>query len=417
MGIPWHSGRRATTQSMDINSKYLFNPDNLAQGYMRFLLPEGLDPDEMAWGQSERKARIAYVANFISTRRFDERRNFVTIHSPTIKRIITPAAWRHAKKALYPHWDVDASYLTNCFSMGYRWKAEWLRQGCTPHLISCPRFKERLTHLRAKEIEKMCPIELRIYLDLLEIKCTIEDIPSFLRSLPDKPGTKCENHRRSVIRGSIQQIIDQNYEITLRGTNGRLYHPLTRTPREVRRHLTIAGERAVEVDLANSQPYFMAAIFPNVRGLAESVSNGTFYKDVNAAHCHPWNLDDPCCKAELKRVILQCLYGKTSDREKWNNAPESKNARTERALEKAFPGLLRNIKDYAIKGETALANEMQRAESWVFIDDVLPKLQALGIPAIPVHDSILCRESDAPRVREILTNQLFLRTGIPAKVR
>ena len=390
----------------------------LPKDHMCFLLPSGIDPNDPAWGSGERNARIAYVMHFISTRQYDNWRPFVAVHTPTIKSIINRAPWDDARTKLAPYWEIDHRYLPGDFSKGYRWNDQWSKTECVDHFFHCPRFKCRVDSIKAEQIKNLSPVESGVYRDLLKVDCQIEDVDAFLRALPDKSGIKCEFRRRSYYKGSILLICKKSYDIGQRSKNGRMYHSLSRTPRLVRETLTIAGERAVEVDLANSQPYFMAACFPEISGLAASVSAGTFYASINACLDCPWDLAEPDQKSEQKKLCIQYLYGKPIDRHHWNKNSESKLARIERAMGAAFPGLPECLLKYADKqGSTALANDMQKRESEVFIDDVLPLLQSRGIPAVPIHDSFLCRESDGLEIKRLLTEKLTKHTGIRPLIR
>lgn len=156
----------------------------------------------------------------------------------------------------------------------------------------------------------------------------------------------------------------------------------------------------------------MASIFPNVPSLIEAVCTGRFYETINAHLPTPHDFDNSDQKQGHKERCLCVIYGKPKDREHWNKKSESKHAQLERAMGVAFPGLPELIMAYAHEhGETALAHEMQRRESSVFIDQAIPRFQELNIPAIPIHDSILCRESDADAVKQILESILIGITG------
>jgi hypothetical protein len=385
----------------------------LPEGHLRVFLPEGIDPYHPSWGKGERRARIAYVGHRISTHRYDDKRKFVTIHSSIMRSHINSEAWTAATVILGPYLAI-ASYQAGEYSKGYRWKKPWRNHPFKEHHIWCPNFKIRLAGIHEKQIALLSPIEHGIFADMQTLECTIVDIDHFIQTLPPKLDTEIHSSpcRITYYRNSIYQIHERTYNIGKRGRTNRLYHSLTRTPKLVRQCLTLAGERAVEVDLANSQPFFMALIFPGVPGLIGSVCAGTFYEDINVHLSTPYDLTHPDQKQDLKKRSLSCLYAKNKGRFLSNLYPESDSALFLRALDKAFPGLPQLIEAYAKKyGEKALAHEMQRRESSVFIDQAIPRFQELKIPAIPIHDSILCRESDADAVKQILESILFGITG------
>ena len=386
----------------------------LPKDCMRFLLPHGLNPNLLDWGKGNRPAKIAYVAHLLSTRRYDDFRDYVTLHSPTVKEAISAAAWQEAREKLGHLMEIDHSYQVSERSKGYRWNESLRNQDCIAYIIRCPAFKRYLASVMANRLANLGPVEQQVNRDLRLLDCGIHDIENFLRSLPDKPGTKNEAHRRSVFKASILQIFDRSYGRISRDRNGRIHHALTRTPRDVRKQVTLAEEEAVEIDLANSQIYFMAPFFGgSVPGLACSVCEGTFYADINRQLDCPFDLSDSEEKGALKRQCLMRIYAKPLHGFAWYEKPGSTAEKITGAMDAAFPGLPKCLDEYRFRhGATSLANAMQRRESSVFIDTVLPALQRQGIPAIPIHDSFLCRKSHAEQVARSLEDELVRATGL-----
>ncbi len=393
--------------------------ERLPEGHMRFLLPEGLDPTRVRWGSGERPARIAYAAHQISIRPFDAVRDYVALHSPTIKCLIGGTSWADAKLKLGPFLEIDDDYRIGKYSKGYRWNDELRSRACIAHIIRCPRFLEHLRKHDERGQRSLSPIEMGVLQDLHLLRCAIDDPEAFALNLMDSPAPKDEFKRRACVKGSIYDIHDQNYRNPIRDKNGRLHCLLTRTPREVRPHLTIHDEAVVEVDLANSQPLLMVTVFPDVPGLRDSVIAGQFYPDLNANLSCPYDIENPHEKRQLKRDCLMWIYARpTENGYRWFDKPDSRVANIAKAADVAFPGLDRRIRDNRSKnGWTSLANEMQKRESGIFIDGILPEFQRLGIPAIPIHDSFLCRSSHADCVKAIVEDTIMKHTGLRSLVR
>ena len=379
---------------------------------MRFLLPEGIDPYHPSWGKGERSARIAYAAQIVSTSPYDQFRNFVSINSEAMKSIISSEGWCAARNTLSSELEICHKYVLKTHCKGYRWCKRMRRTECVEQILECPGFIKKLAAYHQNRVRMMSPVELGVYESMRLVNCTIGDVDEFLVNLPVKRGTH-ETHRRAVYRASIGRIEEQNYMISKPGKTGRMYHSLAQTPRAVRAHLTIAGEKAEEVDLHNSQPYFMASLFPELGGLAESVCKGHFYEDINANLEDPLDFNKPDERTNFKKSCLTVMYSKPMDRKRWSHQADSWIAKVERAMETTFPGLPARIEGFAGRHDpTAFAIAMQQRESGVFIGSVLPRLQAEGIPAVPIHDSFLCRQSDAELVRNLLEKALFRETRL-----
>lgn len=387
--------------------------DALPEGSMRFLFPHGLNPSFLDSVKGNRPAKNAYVAHLVSTRSYDDNRDFVTIHTPTIQQAIGGAAWHDARRIFMPYLEIHHSYQTGNRSKGYRWIESFRNQDCVGYIIRCPNFKRHLVSVSHKHLVKLGQVAHEVHRNLLLIGCDITDIPGFLNALPDKPGAKSEAHRRAVIGASIYQIHDKSYGGISMDANHRMHHALTRTPRTVRAHLSLADEETVELDLANSQPYFLASKFRKVPSLAGSVCEGRFYEDINQHLLSPYDLHDSEDKCELKRQCLMRIYARPINGYEWYVKPDSRAVMIATAMNAAFPGLPACIDQYRLQyGDTALANAMQKLESSVFIDTALPELQGRGIPAIPIHDSILCRKSHADHVARCLEKELLRATGL-----
>jgi hypothetical protein len=366
-----------------------------------------MDPHDPSWGHGEHPARIAYAAHLVSTEPYDQFRDYVPIHSETMKRILSAEGWCGARQVLRPEWEVNHSYLVDTYSKGYRWNERWRKRECVEHILECPRFAKKIAAHHQQMIMSMSPVAVGVHEVMKLVTCTIDDPDEFIRNLPAKPGSH-ETHRRAVYRASIQKIADQAYVISNPGKSGRMYHTLAQTPRSVRANLTIDGEKAVEVDLHNSQPYFMATIFPELGSLAASVSAGRFYEDINANLESPMNIQKKDERSNFKAACLIVMYSKPKDRLRWCHVVASLPAQIERSMDQCFPGLPDRIRQYAAThGPTALAIAMQQRESGVFIRSALPKLQAMGIPTIPIHDGYLCRASDRESVKRLLEEELF----------
>ena len=84
----------------------------------------------------------------------------------------------------------------------------------------------------------------------------------------------------------------------------------------------------------------------------------------------------------------------------------------------AYSGLIEFLEKYRRKhGKTALPIAMQRMESNVFINGILVTLQTLDIPAIPIHDAIMCRIEDAQKAEQIIYERLLESTKIQPTLR
>lgn len=88
------------------------------------------------------------------------------------------------------------------------------------------------------------------------------------------------------------------------------------------------------------------------------------------------------------------------------------------AADRAFPGIAEQTEKYAkLHGPTALAKELQRRESEVFIDIVLPQLHELGLYAVPIHDGYICLAREVEAVQALLSKELESYTKIRPRLK
>ena len=387
------------------------------EGCKAFWAPEDLDVTQFP-GLGERGSKYAYVANRISTTTYDDFRKFVPIHGATMKKIIGCKGWHATREYFESLWEIDPYYIKGKRSKGYRWIESLRGKKCNVAVLYCPNFIKRLGILLRRRESDYGPMEKELLRVLDTLETTISD-PSFVDQLKDKPGTKDEHHRRTVIEANIHALRNKEFGAITRDRQGRVHYRLTRTNREVRATLVIGGHETVEVDLANSQPFFLAVIFPDIPNLRNSVASGNFYADINSRLDRPYDLDEKIYQyPEFKRQVLMMIYRCPKGNFEWWHDERSKTHSIMQAADRAFPGLNGAIEQYSTKnGPTALPRAMQRMESDAFIDRALPRLQALGIPVGPIHDGFLCRAMDAPRVSKILEDELINVAGLKPTLR
>jgi hypothetical protein len=397
--------------------------DPLPEGHMRFIIPSCFVPIITQSGKGERPARIAYALDYICTTRYDDNRAFVTLNSRVMRKHIGSVAYERFLNLCGPYLKTD-SYEVGVHAKGYRLTESYRKRVCVAHVMKCPGFRRRIEKMRKVNSSTHGPqleehIHSQLLKDLSLLKYDIEDPYSFVRNLPPKKGVVCNTHRHSVILASIYKIYDHSYNSPKLDKNGRLHHILTNTSRAVRKCLTLDNEPVVEVDLANSQPFFMAALFKDIPNLTESTSSGKFYEDVNRQLELPYDLSRPEDKALLKKHCIMRIFAKPNKGgHNWWEDPKSPVKKIGVAMDSAFPGIQSALDNYRnLHGSTGLANDLQKLESKVFIEKSLPKIQSLGIRAIPIHDSFLCKISDAGIITQIVREELFKQTEMSATIR
>jgi len=375
-------------------------------------LPDGLDPKEIP-GNGERPARIAYFGQQLTIRPFDCLSKHVPINATSLRKDISKRAVIEALKYFGPMIETNQSYKVGKHPKGYRWGQSMRGKKAVKHDFICPRFIEKLNSNKASGKAHYGSIERQLDEDMHNISLDIPNIADYINQIPPKLGTRCETHRRNVLQYTAECIQCSDYGLILRSnTNGRIYCCINRLSSYIRPGLLLYGEPVVEIDLASSQPYFLASIFKCLP-LIDAVSKGQFYNRINERLKPPLNFTNISTYKSFKRIILSIIFAHNKYGYRYWTKAEFKHAQVREAMGKAYPGILEFIEQYRRRnGPTALAIDMQSAESSVFIDRVLATLQSQGIPSIPIHDSIMCRLSDVDHVQELMHMHLTKETSI-----
>lgn len=384
---------------------------------LRLYLPKNM-PEGIIRGNGELPARIAYIGHILTSRPYDSNRDYITLNKTLLREQVSAKATDKAFAAYGKLIEIDRKFTPSVRSKGYRWNEILCGFGATHHTYYCPRFKQHLRDIRNKRRSEYDPIRSQLDHDLKGLSLEISNLPLFLNNLPPKLGVKCELHRRTVIQKSAEDIINGNRGlITKSNKTGRIHCLANRLCTHLREHLTLWGSKVVEIDLASSQPYFLATLF-NSRPLREAVSQGEFYHRINEQLDEPIDFDDKDAYASMKQSVLAIIYATPHKGFDYTRDNSWRHYPIVEAIEAAYGGINDYLANYRqTHGQKALSIAMQRMESDVFINVVLAKLQALGIPAIPIHDAVMCRIEDMHMVEQIIYDSLLSSTQIKPTLR
>jgi hypothetical protein len=153
------------------------------------------------------------------------------------------------------------------------------------------------------------------------------------------------------------------------------------TPISERIHALLDGRPCAEIDIRNSQPFCLAALYSpgsiEGPGFVELVTAGKFYEQINEASGRPFSRED---RDQLKEAVFsQILFGRH-----FTSSPLWKG------FTDLFPELARIITARKSADYRNLAIDLQRKEADLMIRRVVPRLadELPGVPMLTVHDSL-----------------------------
>jgi hypothetical protein len=292
----------------------------------------------------------------------------------------------------------DASYRAGEYSMGYKLHKRFaddyhVRVDASPKFIRRAGLQRQLRTLQEIQAERRLPIhnELDAHQHRYLTVCR-EEAAATLEMMTERA---CQD-------SLVQDLVTRSLSFSVSSTM-RVFNSLTGVRRELRPALRIDGEHMGSVDLVCAQPALLAML------MTLSPNQGTFW----AQKCTSYKL----CGCSLESLPL--LMNMTDDVREFCNlttnggfyetlvelsgmdrawvkqrflcdilAPRhSYDCLMRRVFEKEFPTVADYIRRVNHKDHGTMIRALQRAESWLAIEQVCPKLVS-RIPTISLHDSI-----------------------------
>lgn len=213
---------------------------------------------------------------------------------------------------------------------------------------------------------------------------------------------------------------------------GRFHSILTGLCKELRPYLTINGQRLCEIDVVNSQPYFLALVLieqfagdlrradaldlcpPDLRNFAKETTGGGFYETLMEEGGPP--------RDEVKPLVFKILYG-----------PEGLMQHSEltEVFKETFPSVFYKVIDMKRnppEGEKAyyqkkyknkpkfykwVGGALQKKESEVIIRGLCERLRVEypDVPILTVHDSLMTTPQHQQLVHSLMVEEF--RTRFP----
>ncbi len=223
-------------------------------------------------------------------------------------------------------------------------------------------------------------IRKRLVDDLYHVNIDIEGALDYLDNL--KLSNKINNIKYFKNLSSIHGINDK-YLFFKFDSYGRFHTNYTILKREIRRNfLKIDGEDICEIDIKNSQPFFLSILmkkymkdwseYEDVERYFFVVKNGMIYDDLLNRYSNKFKNRDDC-----KLYVYKVLFGKNN-----NNS----------IFKELYPNVLIFINSYkeSMGDHRSMSHELQKIESDFIFNNVIDKLyNKSNIRLFTVHDSII----------------------------
>jgi hypothetical protein len=221
--------------------------------------------------------------------------------------------------------------------------------------------------------------------------------------LKTEKGNELHNiiHRYMVYNTRLNAINDGFLFFKRNKTNGRLDSNLTSLPSFLRPFIQ-SNERLMNIDIKNSQPYFSFTLIRNNPTIDEEellrymelVIGGTLYDylkdEYNNRYNNFWTRD------QMKKMLFKIYYSKITSFKAYKDFFAS-----------IFPNIMQYINNENEVFHNTLSVRLQTTESFSVLDTIMPMLEAKGIRPYTIHDSFVCKESEANQIIETIKNKFI----------
>jgi len=254
-----------------------------------------------------------------------------------------------------------------------------------------------------------------------------------------------DTHQFNCAEASVTRILNGDIFYSVDNTSERFHSNVTNIDKDLRPFLRINGEKLVNADIKNSQPYLSTIILTNPGKVSWLTNNPAFAlllqtlqvslnQDVKkyislviSGQLYEFLMDEfrkdqlALSRIETKKQVLRILFAR-------NRMPKDElNRKARQTFIKNFPTVHRifskvrgheqgnkfnNYKRFAIL--------LQKIESYLMLDVILKRIykDMPGVIAVTIHDSIMTGilTNNVEAVRKIMTEELTFFIGFPPKI-
>lgn len=201
-------------------------------------------------------------------------------------------------------------------------------------------------------------------------------------------------HRLMVHQIQINSISDGWLFFKRNSTNGRLDTNLTSLPSYLRKFI-ISDETLYNLDIKNSQPYFLSVLIKNDNKInpeellryTQIVTKGDFYEYLRDEYYNTFKINKE--RSQMKSMIFKIYYSKVTS-----------YAKDKGFFRSLFPTIMDYIDRTNAECNSKLANSLSTMESFTILDKVMVDLQSKGINPFTIHDSFIVTEKELPIVKQ-----------------
>jgi len=387
----------------------------------RFYIPREVKEEDLLDDRYKKRSKLAYILHqiiYLST--FAPgywERDFVPLYSKSLLKILGRRYRKYLDWLLGRGIIVEgkkgstASHSSNEYALAPEYRDDWTYWTCRDEkLIGRIReytFDQKDAHLFWK---RQPFVHLRQGLEKTEIDALNSQVWIERQDLTDG--------QKRYYRACVENIHEGTNTVSLNPTNNRVQTPITSMAKELRRFLRLDGHsRLVELDITNSQPFFLALLVAECVSGRDGTEDGGQHEARSTYVLHP---EQSIGRDTQGGYIEDARRGRIYERIAEENGLTREEAKSrcfevlfshpthyqnrKQQFASVYPEVFDFCVDYKRKhGYRQPSIRLQQMEAEV-MEEVCLELHRRGIDVLTVFDSIIVKEQDAEEAREVFGN-------------
>lgn len=395
---------------------------------MNCYIPSNLDFESLFPDCRKHRDKYFYFLHKIYEEKlFDSRyvnNSFVNLHSHTLRSIIGERIFYAVRESLEAKEviEINHSYLVDKFSKSYRLTNKYRNVKHRQVRITDEKILQRIFWHKQKMINNIPDgIEYKfLYNNLNRISINHYEALTYILT-----NYSFDPYLFNSYKISIDYLNRKNFYFKVDNVAGRIHTNISNLPKELRPFLNYNGQKLINIDISNSQPFLFNILmlnhfsnnfqspnsllynsfnnflltspyvvqFSDVKMYVELTSKGKFYEYVmNEAGVKEKE------RGIFKKIFFERIFFCKNSKRKYKVAKLFRNL---------FPNVYDVITDYKKEDYTQLAIKLQSAEAEIMINKICKRI-AQERPEIfvsTIHDSILTTEENKDYICSVILNE------------
>jgi hypothetical protein len=321
------------------------------------------------------------------------KKNFIPLHNEHLRNLFGTHYAKRILEILISEeiLETNNQYIITKSSKGYRLSEKYLDSEVKSYTIKEKKIVEKIIEKEKQDYNYLSEVNKQI-LEMIKTKFTFDLQNAFKLSTQQKHSNIVNNSHRYVFN-QLTQLQNGNFYLTSSEKTGRIFHNYSNLKKDLRYFIQhISKEKLIEIDIANSQPFFLGCIVsqldqtPDTKEFIEIVSKGKFYDYLRNS------IDNNLSKEN----VLTLLY-----------CPSHWNVKHKDRFTELFPTVSKTIELLKGTDYKNIAIELQSREADMILTTIAPILLDKQIDFIPIHDSFMIRESEREIVLQIINDEFL----------